>query len=95
MDSLSTLYVYDTARLRLESRIIVRPGGKLIVDGGTLTSACDGEMWEGIIVEGDVNQRQYASKQGSVLLTNATIENARTAIRTRGADDDDGECKGE
>ena len=87
VDSLSTLYVYDTARLRLESRIIIRPGGKLIVNGGTLTSACDGEMWEGIIVEGDVNQRQYASKQGSVLLTNATIENARTAIRTRGADD--------
>ena len=37
VDSLSTLYVYDTARLRREARIIVRPGGKLIVDGGTLT----------------------------------------------------------
>jgi len=87
VDSLSTLYVYDTAKLRREARIIVRPGGALIVNGGTLTSACDGEMWEGIIVEGDSTQRQIASKQGSVLLYNATIENARDAISTRGADE--------
>ena len=58
MDSLSTQYVYDTAKLRQEARIIVRPGGKLIVDGGTLTSACDGEMWQGIIVEGNASLRQ-------------------------------------
>ena len=30
------------------ARLIVRPGGKLIVDDGTLTSACPGEMWQGI-----------------------------------------------
>ena len=57
VDSLSTFYVYDTVRLCREARIIVRPGGKLIVDGGTLTNACDGEIWEGIVVEGNVNQR--------------------------------------
>ena len=51
VDSLSTLYVYDTARLRREARVIVRPGGKLIVNGGTLTNACDGEMCEKLKIE--------------------------------------------
>ena len=88
VDSLSTLYVYDTAKLRREARIIVRPGGKLIMNGGTLTNACDGEMWQGIIVEGDSTLRQGALAQGNVILTNATIENARDAICTRGADND-------
>ena len=38
----NTLHCTDNARL------IVRPGGKLIVDGGMITSACAGEMWQGI-----------------------------------------------
>lgn len=86
VDSLSTLCVYDTAKLRREARLIVHPGGKLIVNGGTLTNACDGEMWQGIIVEGNPNLPQYAQRQGSVILNNATVENARNAISTRGAD---------
>ncbi|MBQ4433553.1 MAG: hypothetical protein II894_05295, partial [Bacteroidales bacterium] len=86
VDSLSTLCVYDTAKLRREAHIIVRPGGKLIVNGGTLTNACDGEMWQGIIVEGNPNLPQYAQRQGSVILNNATIENARNAISTHTAD---------
>ena len=89
VDSMSTLYVYDTAKLRREARIIVCPGGKLIVNGGTLTNACDGEMWEGIIVEGDSTQRQQPNKQGAVYLTNATIENAFNAVSTRGAENND------
>ena len=88
VDSLSTLYVYDTAKLRREARIIVRPGGKLIVNGGTLTNACDDEMWQGIFVEGNTNLRQGALAQGNVILTNATIENARDAICTRKAGSD-------
>ncbi|MBR4488475.1 MAG: hypothetical protein IKO89_07960 [Bacteroidales bacterium] len=58
VDSLSTLYVYDTAKLRREARIIVRPGGKLIVNGGTLTSACDGEMCEKMRTENE-KQRDW------------------------------------
>ena len=65
------------------TRIIVRPGGKLIVDGGTLTSACTGEMWQGIEVVGDRTKHQTAANQGTVILrNNATIENAHCAIRT-------------
>ena len=86
IDSLATLTITDTLYIAGGSRIIVRPGGKLIVNGGTLTSACDGEMWQGIIVEGHKNIRQTELAQGSVILNNATIENARTAISTKGAD---------
>ena len=86
IDSLSILTISDTVAFYSEGLIIVRPGGKLIVNGGTLTNACDGEMWQGIIVEGNASIRQAALAQGSVILTNATIENARDAISTRGAD---------
>lgn len=46
IDSLATLTVTDTVAFYSEARLIVRPGGKLIVNGGTLTNACDGEMCE-------------------------------------------------
>jgi hypothetical protein len=63
------------------ARLIVRPGGKLVVDGGTLTSACPGEMWQGIEVVGDRTKRQLAQYQGRVVLCNgAVIENALCGI---------------
>ena len=72
-----TVYCGSTARL------IVRPGGKLVVDGGTLTSACPGEMWQGIEVVGDRTKHQTAAKQGTVILRNsAVIEHAVCGIRT-------------
>ena len=88
IDSLSILTICDTVAFYSEARIIVRPGGKLIVNGGTLTNACDGEMWQGIIVEGNASIRQAALAQGSVILNNATIENARDAICTMGSNPD-------
>ena len=87
IDSNFTLTVNCKVYIAGGSRIIVRPGGKLIVNGGTLTSACDGEMWQGIIVEGNRALRQTGSNQGSVILTDAIIENAREAISTHRADD--------
>lgn len=82
--TLSTLCkVYCTP----SARIIIHPGGRLVIDGGTLTSACEGTMWEGIFVEGDRAQPQHASLQGVVELRNgATIENARCAITTSSPD---------
>ena len=88
IDSLATLTITDTLFVAGGSSIIVRPGGKLIVNGGTITNACDGEMWQGIIVEGNANIRQAALAQGSVILNNATIENARDAICTMGSNPD-------
>jgi len=83
IDSLRTLTITDTVFCTSSSRIIVRPGGKLVVDGGTLTSACQGEMWQGIYVEGHRNQPQTAANQGTVqLLNGAVVENAIKGIRT-------------
>lgn len=83
VDSLATLTITDTLFIANGARLIVRPGGKLIVDGGTLTSACTGEMWQGIFVEGHSNLHQTAANQGKVVLRNgAAIENALCGIRT-------------
>ena len=83
IDSLVTLTITGTLHCASSARIIVRPGGKLIVDGGTLTSACTGEMWQGIFVEGHRNLHQTAANQGTVVLRNgAVIENALRGIRT-------------
>ncbi|MBR6131387.1 MAG: T9SS type A sorting domain-containing protein [Bacteroidales bacterium] len=87
IDSGGICYMVDTVGLCTSARIIVRPGGKLVVDGGTLTSASTGEMWQGIVVLGDRTQHQTASKQGTVELKNgAVVENARCGIKTGPAD---------
>ena len=83
VDSLATLTVTDTVYMSSKARLIVRPGGKLVIDGGTLTSACPGEMWQGIEVMGDRTKRQIPQWQGTVeLRDSAVIENAFCAIRT-------------
>ena len=77
IDSGGRLITDDSLLFRRNARIIVRPGGKLVVDGGVLTSACDGEMWQGIVVEGHAIQPQSPTNQGVVELKNgAVIENA-------------------
>ena len=88
IDSGGVLNVYDTVGMGNLSSLVVNPGGKLIVDGGTLTSACSGEMWQGIEVLGNPIQQQLPQYQGFVELRNeATIENAHCAIRTGLHDD--------
>ncbi len=88
VNPLQTLTIKGTVFLSDNSSIVVNPSGKLIVDGGTLTSACAGEMWQGIEVAGDRTKHQTAANQGTVILRNgATIENAICGIRT-GLNDD-------
>ncbi len=63
-----------------EASPIVHPGGKLVIDGGTLTNSC-GDMWQGITVLGNKNLSQYPTgNQGYVRVNKATIENAKTGI---------------
>ncbi|HQC60332.1 MAG TPA: hypothetical protein PK701_06335, partial [Bacteroidales bacterium] len=53
-----------------QAKIIIEPGAKLILDGGTLTNAC-GTMWQGIEVWGNRDLSQYPqSNQGVVELKN-------------------------
>ena len=61
--------------------ITIHPGGKLIVDGGTLTNACEDEMWQGIFVGGNGTLPQTAQNQGILEIKNgAVIKNAKNAV---------------
>ena len=78
------LTITSTVKLSKHSPIIVHQGGKLIIDGGYLTSL-DDILWPGIEVWGNKNTHQYAVNgsygQGYVELKNgATIENAVCAL---------------
>ena len=79
----NTLTIREKIGFIKQAKIIIEPGAKLILDGGTLTNAC-GTMWQGIEVWGNRDLSQYPqSNQGVVELKNgATIENARCAITT-------------
>lgn len=70
------------------NKIIVKPGGRLIVDGGTITTSCN-YFWEGIEVHGNPELPQIpTSNQGYVLVkNNGKIENAICAIRVYRPDD--------
>ena len=83
IDSARTLTIQGTVYLSDTCSIIIQPGSKLVIDGGTLTSACPNEMWQGIEVVGDRTKQQLTQYQGKVELKNgATIENALCGIRT-------------
>ncbi|MBQ2853830.1 MAG: S8 family serine peptidase, partial [Bacteroidales bacterium] len=74
-----SVYCSDLASIK------VKPGGKLIVDGGKLTSVCETSKWQGIEVWGNDSVPQYpydgVYSQGFLELKNgATIENAVCAV---------------
>lgn len=72
----STLVVTCEVYMPDNSRIIIETGGKLIVDGGTITNKCDG-MWKGIEVRGNSTASQATiGAQGKLEIRNgALIEN--------------------
>jgi hypothetical protein len=73
----STLSFVENARL------IVEPGGKLVVNGGTLTNGCSDAFWEGVEVRGQSNLSQTSANQGIIeLKNNARINHAKCGIRT-------------
>ena len=74
-----TVYCSDIASIK------IKPGGKLIIDGGELTSVCSDKQWQGIEVWGVDSLHQNLSNgqyyQGILELKNgATIENAICAV---------------
>ncbi|MDD4604547.1 MAG: T9SS type A sorting domain-containing protein [Bacteroidales bacterium] len=83
IESNSVLTLEGTLYMPKESKIIVKPSGKLVVNGGKLTSRCG--LWTGIEVWGNSAQHQFTINgqcyQGTVELRNqALIENAYNAI---------------
>ena len=72
-----------------EAKIIVEPGAKLIIDGGTLTNEkYFDKLWQGIEVWGNKNHSQVPiSNQGYVYINGGTIENAHNAITLWHPDD--------
>ncbi|MCX6234499.1 MAG: T9SS type A sorting domain-containing protein [Bacteroidetes bacterium] len=83
IDSSVTLTITDTVFFAPEAKLIVMPGAKVIIDGGTLTKACI-EKWQGVEVWGNPDQSQfYDSCQGKVYLSNnGSVQNAITGIIT-------------
>lgn len=72
----ATLTISGLVNMVKDKKIIVEPGAKLHVDGGTITNMC-GDNWKGIEVWGDPNEGPSFAEQGYVLLTDgATIEHA-------------------
>ena len=90
---MSNLIIEDGSKLTLKdcwlhmpinAKIIIKQGGKLIVDGALITNKC-GNIWQGIEVWGDSNEDQNPHNgvyhQGYLELKNgATIENAICAV---------------
>ncbi|QNL22037.1 hypothetical protein HZR84_08820 [Hyphobacterium sp. CCMP332] len=88
-----TLTISCILRMPRNGRIIVEPGGKLLVDGGIITNFnnenCGNESWQGIEVLGTagLNQSLTAGNQGVAEFKNgAIIENALTAVRNYSLD---------
>ena len=81
----TTLTVSCRLEMVSQSKIIIKPGGRLIVDGGTITNAHHEGKWQGIEVWGNDSVPQYpydgVYSQGFLELKNgATIENAVCAV---------------
>lgn len=77
-----TLIIEGKVAMPEGSKIIVERGAELIIDGGTLTNACDG-LWKGIELWGTSYQPQTQPYQGVVRVINGgTIENAEIGILT-------------
>lgn len=80
-----------TLKMLSESKIIVKPGGKLVLDGCTLDCACDNDMWQGIQVWGDNTKDQSSHNgyyyQGFInIKNNSRIRNALCAVDLRNPD---------
>jgi hypothetical protein len=79
------LTIGSTISLFPETKIIIMPSAKVIINGGTLTNACD-EPWQGIQVWGNKTAHQFPDvngnyQQGYLELKNGvTIENAIIAV---------------
>jgi hypothetical protein len=80
------LTITGTVFLNPKARISVHCGGKLVLDGGKLTTNCSCSLWDGIELWGNSDESQYTDEaQGTVELKNeGIIENARIGVKVFG-----------
>lgn len=81
----SSLIITSELCMAPSTKIIVKPGGYLYLNGGKLTSSCSNEMWQGIEVWGNSSTHQFVNNgtygQGYLEMKNgAVIENAKCAV---------------
>ncbi len=80
----ATVELADSRKMSFPTRIIVEPGGELILkNGATLTSLseCGGSMWDGVQVWGNADDEQIPDFQGKLTMTTgATIEDAVVGV---------------
>ena len=80
VDSGASLTIKSEVSFIEESKLIVKPGGRLVIDGGILTNGC-GCQWKGIEIWGTPNVSQIPISQGTLELKNgAIIENAEIGV---------------
>ncbi len=76
--------VNGNLKMAPDRKIVVEKGGELNVDGGSITCICNNH-WKGIYVEGNSSLPQIPnSNQGLLVLDNATLEHASTAVNLFG-----------
>jgi len=90
------VYVHSGAELTIEGTygfidgvdLNIKPGGRVIIDGGVLTNVCD-NTWQGVDVWGNENLCQYpTSNQGYLNIINGgKIKNAEYGIQVANAID--------
>jgi len=71
-----SLTIYGKLMMPAGSKIILEPGAKLFVDGGTILNNC-GEQWEGIEVMSKRRKKQHKDLRNIHLLNNGRIQNNR------------------
>jgi hypothetical protein len=81
------LTLTSTLYMQPDTRIIVRRGGKLVIDGGSVTSVGTGLRWRGIEVWGNSSQPQQVVHQGWVRIINeGSVKNSVMGIYTNRPD---------
>lgn len=80
-----TLTIKCKVNMPKDGKIVVKQNGRLIIDGGYITSNCCGNFWQGIEAWGTTTQHQYPANhptyQGLVVLKNgAWVEHARNGF---------------
>lgn len=79
----ATLTITGDVYFVVGAKMIVEPGAKLIIDGGSLNAGCEG-LWQGVEVRGQSGLTQYSNvNQGFIQVkNNGSINDAICAIAT-------------